>query len=100
MSSDGTGAGTIDPLVQLPQEFFLGSIDTYRVPIYCIEECLPPSSLLDQLLCERLDRRRHMELFCSRIAEVNPTGIEAAGMNLGRPYGIAPLHETIGINLP
>jgi len=65
-----------NPLVQLPQEFFLGSIDTYRVPIYCIEECLPSSSLLDQLLCERLDRPRHMELFYSRIAEVNPTGIE------------------------
>jgi hypothetical protein len=29
-------------------------------------------SLLDQLLCERLDRRRPVELLCSRITEVDP----------------------------
>ena len=48
-----------------------------RCQIYYIEESLRPFSLLDQLLCERLDRRRPMELLCSRIAEVDPARVEA-----------------------
>jgi hypothetical protein len=48
-----------------------------RCRIYCIEESLRPFSLLDQLLCERLDRRRPMELLCSRITEVDPARVEA-----------------------
>src|SRR5579863_2310390 len=37
---------------------------------------LRPFSLLDHLLCERLDRRRPMKLSCSRTTEVDPTRVE------------------------
>src|SRR6202000_2404934 len=43
-----------------------------RCRICRIEESLCPSSLLDHLLCERLDRCWPMKLLCSRITEVYP----------------------------
>jgi hypothetical protein len=48
-----------------------------EIAIYCIGESLRPFWLLDQLPCERLDRRRPMELLCSRITEVDPARVEA-----------------------
>ena len=48
-----------------------------RCRIYYLEESMRPFSLPDHVLCERLDRRRPMELLCSRITEVDPARVEA-----------------------